>query len=103
MIGKRNQPHEISTLIVPPRLRPFNQQYLVASGSLDGWREGCEQLLWKKQPLTEREMLLKNFYTRAPAVRQASLHVLQQLGLPKGNFTQKVLQEPYDCPGPSGG
>jgi putative heme-binding domain-containing protein len=94
MIGKRNQPHEISTLIRSATApAPSTSSTWWQAASLDGLAGGMRSNSYGKNSLlTEREMLLKNFYTRAPAVRQASLHVLQQLGLPKGNFTQKVLQ-----------
>jgi putative heme-binding domain-containing protein len=95
MIGKRNQMVEIRSLIrsaMAPTPAAGSNGWRAAS--LEGLAQGMRGNVYGKNGLLpERQLLLKGFHTNPPAVRQASLHVLQQLGLPEDNFTRKVLQQ----------
>jgi putative heme-binding domain-containing protein len=95
MIGKRNQTGEISRLIrLVAAAAPAEGNTWWQAASLEGLAGGLRgNAHGKNTLLAEREMLLRNFHANPPAVRQASLHVLQQLGVPAGNLTQRVMRQ----------
>jgi putative membrane-bound dehydrogenase-like protein len=94
MIGERDKTREISSLIrsaTAPAASEGSAWWQAAS--LEGLAAGMRGHSYPKNSLLpEREMLVGGFQANPPAVRQASLRVLQRLGVPEGPVTRRAMQ-----------